>query len=660
MPSRKPHLWTAASLGLALAFLLSCTDALVQPSSVGLSNADDRLTLKGKVCTAPSDPAGFPVKVVFIVDQSGSMCVSDPPGSQDFSGFCNRAEIQAIIPPGVTQPARVRALKALLNQFAGRPNVTVSVVPFETNVKNPWPPAQTGQRFARPDGNLIQYVDALQNQLGKGTDYQGVLGYVYALISSDIIAVQRQNPAILPRTRYVVVFLTDGTPYPRCDANNGRLPQYADPDHPWLQFRDSPDIGNYCHVLSPEDPINGFIPGTDRNQNYQVFAPIENMIKLKDQYNLGDIRLHTVLLFNEAAVRACGPICQDLYGVYDGVPPDQYPQAAKKIATWALQQMAQRGNGVYQEFLDGNVYSLGLGALDYTSLRSRNVLKMLMARSLTSVASNGKIEIDSDGDGLPDSQETPFLLKTSPFIEDTDGDCFPDGFEVRHGDEAFDPVVKDRRGCDPNSPRTPGCFCRDTDGDGLSQFAEAYLGTNTGLMDSDGDGIPDGLEVRYGLNPLVADAYSHDTDGDGIPDVKELMANTDPLKPDRALFEADGFQYQTSVSEVRADGSVCYDFSVSNIKLVTPPAKAGTQVGYNLFKIYFDEAPESGVATDYGSWRTACAWAQYAPPSIRVPVGPELRLEDANFLAPSQMLSEGDYRSPDCGGGQPCCVGVAP
>jgi hypothetical protein len=189
-------------------FFCSCTDALVQPFSAGVLNADDRLTLRGRVCSPPADPSGFPVKVVFIVDQSGSMCVSDPPGSQEGNGFCDRADIQAIIPPGVTQPARVRALTQLVQQLAGQPNVTVSVVPFETNVKNTWPPTSSGQRFARPNADLYAYIRNLQNQLGKGTDYQGVLSYVYSLISSDIGAVATLDPARLPRTRYVVVFLT--------------------------------------------------------------------------------------------------------------------------------------------------------------------------------------------------------------------------------------------------------------------------------------------------------------------------------------------------------------------------------------------------------------------------------------------------------------------
>src|SRR5712692_6926373 len=268
-------------------------------------------------------------------------------------------------------------------------------------------------------------------------------------------------------------------------------------------------------------------------------------------------------------------------------------------------------------------------------------MKTLIARSLSAIAVPGdKFDVDSDGDGLADSLETPFLLRTNKFSADTDGDCFPDAFEVMHADQGFDPTRKDPRGCDPDSPATLGCSCRDTDGDGLSQYAEAYLKTNTGLMDSDGDGIPDGLEALYGKNPLVPD-QNVDTDGDGIPDGEEIKANTDPRRRDRALYERDGYQYQAK-GEVQADGSVCYDFSVGNIKMVTPPSRSGVRQGYNLFKLFFAEAPESGVATDYGVWRTACAWAQFDPP-VRVPEGPELKIDKGNFIAPSQMISESDY-----------------
>jgi hypothetical protein len=277
-------------------------------------------------------------------------------------------------------------------------------------------------------------------------------------------------------------------------------------------------------------------------------------------------------------------------------------------------------------------------------------MKSMIVRGLSATAiGSNKFELDTDGDGLSDVDE--FTLRTDKFSDDSDNDCFPDGFEVRHKNEGFDPLVKDPRGCDPLSPGTLGCVCRDTDGDGLSQFAESYLRTNSGLMDTDGDGVPDGLEVRYGFNPLVPDIAGHDTDGDGVSDLDEIRANSNPLVKDRAFFEQRGYQYQTSVAEVRANGSVCYDFTVSNLQLLTPPPQAGLRGGFNLFKMFFASSPESGVATDNGDWQTACAWAEYNKP-VRVPAGPDVTLAPSDFYNPSELVSRGDYLTK--------CVGPRP
>ncbi len=641
--------------GLLASGLWSCSDAMLESRTDALSNLDDRLTLQGRVCTRPPNPSGFPVKVVVVIDESGSMCVSDPPGSQADSGFCQRREVLDIIPEGVTEPARVRALKRLVRQFravnAQGGNVQVSVAPFETNVRNVWPPTTTGDRFARPDNNIDNYIEGLQSQLGKGTDYQGALSYAYSLISSDINAVAQSNPELLPRTRYVVVFLTDGTPYPRCSASDN-LSVYADPDNPDLTWADS--LTDFCNLTNTSDQIDGFEVGTDRNQNYQLFSYVRRLMELKDQHNVGDVRMHTVLLFNQEAVRACGPICQDIYGVYPGVAPARYPEAAKKVAAWLLRRFAEIGNGVYQEFNDtAEISNLGLGALDYSSFASRNVMKTLMVEALSSLPGDTGRVLDSDGDGVPDSIDNGFTLKTNPFVADSDGDCLDDGFEYRREDQGFRAANDlDARGCNPASPLTPNCVCRDTDGDGLSQFAEDFLRTRTGIVDSDGDGVPDGMEARWGLNPLENSVAGLDTDGDGIPDALELRAGSDPTRRDKAFFERFGYQYETRIAEVRPDGSICYDFTVSNLQLVTPPDRAGVKQGYNLFKVWFAEAPESGVSTDYGVWRAACAWAQYAPPSVRVPLGPELALQDSDFRRPDRLSNPWNNQND--------CVGIPP
>ncbi len=646
---------SATSVVLALGLLsLSCSDAVVQALGSDISNANDRLTLKGNVCTPPADASGFPVKVVFIIDQSGSMCVSDPPGSQNGQGFCELALIKSL-GAGITQPGRVRALLSLMNQFSSQPNVSVSLLPFETNLQGTYPPVGAGNRFVRAtDPGIAPFINNLQGKLGKGTDYQGAWAAAEALIASDISTVQRQNPALVPRTRYVVVFLTDGTPFPRCSANTN-LPVYADPDHPWLIWPDDVGAGDFCKTLQTQDQILGFIPGTDRNQNYQIFDWVDKLVALKQQYNVGDIRVHTVLLLNLAAVAACGQLCQDIYGAFPNVPPSEYAEATHKIASWLLRQIAQRGNGVFQEFLDGDIRNLGLGALDYSSMKSPFVLKSLIARHMRAVPGTNDrgqnlFVVDSDGDGLSDSDE--LAIRTNRFLTDSDLDCFDDLYEHRHRDQGFDPLVKDPRGCDPASPSTLGCACRDTDGDGLSQFAEAYFGTNPGLMDSDGDGIPDGLEIRFGMDPLNPNDANLDPDGDGIPNLKEIMANTNPNKKDRDLFDRDGFQYQWTVQS-QADGSNCYDFSISNIKMLTPPAQAGIREGFNLFKVYFAASPQSGVATDYGVWRVGCAWAQYDPPSIREPAGPELVFRDQDFHDPPALILDSDYLGGNCVGKSP-------
>ncbi len=86
------------------AIAVGCSNAAIEPLTKPANTVDDRLTVAGRVCTSPPDNTGFPVKVVLIVDQSGSMCVSDPPGSQASSGFC---ELFALgVPPTTTQPAR--------------------------------------------------------------------------------------------------------------------------------------------------------------------------------------------------------------------------------------------------------------------------------------------------------------------------------------------------------------------------------------------------------------------------------------------------------------------------------------------------------------------------------------------------------------------------
>jgi hypothetical protein len=140
----------------------------------------------------------------------------------------------------------------------------------------------------------------------------------------------------------------------------------------------------------------------------------------------------------------------------------------------------------------------------------------------------GRGELDSDGDGLTDAQETAGFVTqfgtrvfTDPYKADTDGDGIPDGTEI--GTPVGDPVAYWKVLSDPTKP--------DTDGDGVDDFMELFGLSEYGMVldpfnpDCDGDGLNDGYEVYwYGTDPLTAD-----TDGDGLSDGLEVSWDMDPL-----------------------------------------------------------------------------------------------------------------------------------
>ena len=114
----------------------------------------------------------------------------------------------------------------------------------------------------------------------------------------------------------------------------------------------------------------------------------------------------------------------------------------------------------------------------------------------------GKIT-DSDSSNPVDEDTTP---SDSNNPEDAD-----DLWGWDESENSTDPT-------DPTWPDEP--YWTDTDGDGLSDEDEWYLGTDPENPDTDGDGLSDGEEIHYGLDPL-----NPDTDGDGLLDGDDLPTN---------------------------------------------------------------------------------------------------------------------------------------
>ncbi|WP_322814048.1 LamG-like jellyroll fold domain-containing protein [Chloroflexus sp.] len=126
---------------------------------------------------------------------------------------------------------------------------------------------------------------------------------------------------------------------------------------------------------------------------------------------------------------------------------------------------------------------------------------------------------DHDRDGLSDIQE--HMLGTDPY-QATDSKARLESLITQ---------------ATPALPITPASLVhdgRDSDGDGLNDFQELFLGTSRFESDTDGDGLSDFAEARgfsYNGRDWFLDPLAMDTNRDGIIDSLEVIRNGSTLLP---------------------------------------------------------------------------------------------------------------------------------
>lgn len=280
--------------------------------------------------------------------------------------------------------------------------------------------------------------------------------------------------------------------------------------------------------------------------------------------------------------------------------------ADHQTATNLMTNMANIGTGVFVEFESASSIDF-INVVDMR-LTPEYKMKFIIAFNPNVRPGTEIVYVDSDGDGLLDSEEdvngngivdvdpaSGLPIETDPTLKDSDGDGLSDYAERKLStiNDAFDPN-------DDSDSRCPeGAEELDRDRDGLLDCEEVIKGTNYYNPDTDSDGIPDGIEFYMGSNPLEEDD-SADSDFDGYPDWLEVQRHTNLGANDEKIQQRYSYSYdiedlglivlnQGTEHESRRRR---ISFNISNIDIMNTLASGGRNEGDNLIRLFIAEVPE--------------------------------------------------------------------
>ncbi len=595
------------ALGLVVTWLpvvglTACTDAALEEiPTPPPAPRDDTLRVDGRLCTRPPDALAFPLRVLFVVDGSESMEITDP------------------IDPATGETGRQAAVRETWTRLlmGGAGAVKVGITRFSAQAQSRTVVDADGDglpdSFFSDDPAVLEIATQALAQTDRTTNYLNALDEAYFELRTEML---RADEAALSRSRYVVIFVSDGLP-----------------DESGAEGR--------------------------RNTTTAIVDAVGALVDLADLFGVPSFAFHTAYL---SAGR--GPAL------------DQPAQAL-------LAAMAQRGAGNYRSVPSGE-------RLDFLSLDLSRIRRVFQLRSLVAVhqhllldaaqapgpmvpaldadrfkdldddgqPSCGDPLVDSDADGLADLLE--LRVGSDPYDPDTDRDGVRDRIEWALGQSGLDPLDPDDSGCRVTDlvVDRPGCTdadadgrcdcgadtedldgdgrCDDpdTDGDGLNDCEELFLGTSRTAADTDGDGLPDLLELRAGTSP-VDDDLRGDLDWDRTDNGLEARTLGDPRCDDAASRSQVALGWQLEDEGLEGERA-CARFQVDRLTLMPT---AGPDAGLNRVLFFAGEGAfdERDV---FAGWRVACVEARYelagdrkSPPSGRMTLVDEDFVDALSFDA---------------------------
>lgn len=405
---------------------------------------DNLMSVKGRFCTQDPTSVVFPVKILFVVDVSDSMQVTDPPNPADNN-----------------YTARTRAVIDVVTALAGVPGVEIGIITFQSSINDLTqgfvPNQLIGSSTAAPQGfrKLLQAAAGLGSQNGQ-TNYDGALNAAFQVVNVDILkadALQRG------RSKYAIIFLSDGLPDPVDAATNSNTPE-------------------------------------------SIQKLVVDIQKLEKERRLLELKLHTVYLSGRTP-----PQFQ--------LRPIELLRGMSETGKGTFRNIA---NGERINFLDIGFTSFRriFSLKSFLAFNTNAKAKLDLRRAVDSdgdgltdeeerLIGTDPTNRDTDGDGFSDLLED--RLRNAGFdpLDPTDADCkvTPEDDFNRRDDDGDGLLNCEERFLGSN----PRLF--DSDADGLPDPFEINVGmsptVNDYFLDNDRDGAVNGAELRDHTNPLLDD-----------------------------------------------------------------------------------------------------------------------------------------------------------
>ncbi|HEX7597177.1 MAG TPA: VWA domain-containing protein, partial [Polyangia bacterium] len=364
--------------------------------------------VRGQFCTEEPKPAEFPVRILFVVDISQSMNVTDP--------------IPNPCPTAACFTRRASAVEDVLNTYPPGNGVEYGLITFQSSVA-----IQTRDA----SGNLGGFTDssvevklrlpALTLAVGE-TNYVGALETAYTMLQQNMIAL---DTTARSRARYVIVFISDGLPAPRT-VEHGMPPEIRDAVNNIASLQKQQRLAEVAlhtvYLSAPDTPdsvqleAKELLAGMARlaNGTTRSFDVTEriNLFSIDFTSFIRTFALKQLVAVNMNARPVEGESLVDTDG--DGLTDEEE---------------RMEGTSPYLVDTDGDGFS------DLLEVRQNNAgLDPLFAGDADCNQSTDRA--DDDGDGLLNCEERYF--GTNARLLDSDADGFPDDVEVRMGTNPAD------------------------------------------------------------------------------------------------------------------------------------------------------------------------------------------------------------------------------